>query len=368
MKNFTIEVYKFFYLLFLIPGLFVRSEKSDGIYMHLKDQKDIDSFKSVFQTTIRSGLKEIGAHFLRPKHKEVGKIVSQAAQPIEDIFSSKTGCYYCVSPNGLPRQEVCPPYTCNDYRSGTLKFLPRQQPVNNINPTQSPSKPPQPSQPPNANSNKVAMVKPVTNTPVSAGNKEDSILNDLLLPNPPNAKSPSKKIREITVTKGTGDNNSLDSLKKLNPEIAKKIEDILKSSGIARPWSVTDDLSKIEQHSMPNWKSMYNNIKDELSVFETLKEIRSGEFLGIETYIHRAKLYMNEYADRFRRYLKAMNDYKIKMNSSHDQGTRDMYMTKFNKAKTESDKTMDDYKELRDWVSNVVKSFANLFSPLNTRS
>lgn len=189
-------------------------------------------------------------------------------------------------------------------------------------------------------------------------------VKDLITPDFNPSANAVKRITTVTVTKGDS-KSPIQKIKDIDPELGRQIEKILDYNGITEPWSAYEDLISPKQHQMPDWCNMYKKVRSMFKVFESLKELISEEFLNIQRFTNRGKVYMREYADELKKNLDRMILDLKKMKVARDYSTKDEYMRKFNSIHCKTQETIVKYKKLRSWLLNTVKVFSRMFYPFN---
>ncbi|KAM0678156.1 hypothetical protein BDAP_001168 [Binucleata daphniae] len=189
-------------------------------------------------------------------------------------------------------------------------------------------------------------------------------IKDIITPDFNPSPNAVKRITTVTVSKGDA-KSPIQKIKDIDPELGKQIEKILDYNGITEPWSAYEDLVSPKQHQMPDWCNMYKKVRSMFKVFESLKELISEEFLNIQRFTNRGKVYMREYADELKKNLDRMILDLKKMKVARDYSTKDEYMRKFNLIHCKTQETIIKYKKLRSWLLNTVKVFSRMFYPFN---
>lgn len=169
--------------------------------------------------------------------------------------------------------------------------------------------------------------------------------------------SPTKVVR-----KGIPSNKaSLESLEKVDPSLASKIQNIFKYSGIQQPWDRIKDFYDEKQRMMPDPCMLYTEMRDILKVFESLKELISNELRKIQIYVERAKMYLKEDHVKLKDLLSRMSLSLIKMKSTKDKKSQNDYANGFNKLNAETQDEITKYNQMKEWLFQVLKYFRRLF-------
>lgn len=195
--------------------------------------------------------------------------------------------------------------------------------------------------------------------------------------NPP--KKPSKNDEPLqpgvvkrtvsTVVQRCDSITPLDTIRGIDPNLATKIEKIFDYQGhTIIPWDVTEDLNTTNQHPMPNWCLLYQKARDAISVFHQVKDIIGSMISDITTYQRRAKEYLREIAGKLSKNVLKMSDDLEKVRRSKDMTMRNYFMKDFTSLECSSHALIVKYKNLKSWVSHVVKGFSGLFLPLYNSS
>jgi len=112
---------------------------------------------------------------------------------------------------------------------------------------------------------------------------------------------------------------------------------------------------------MPDPKLLYENMRNLLKIFETLKELISSELLKIEVFVKRGKAYLKEDNDLIRRNLEKMIVYLKKMKNAKDRSIKDDYSRQFYAMNAKTQEVVAQYKKLKQWLITTLNYFSQLF-------